>query len=165
MIGKGKARIGVQGARAEFLPSLNALGSWEVENQNFASRGGNNWTAGASLNLNLFDGGLRRTRVAESNARERQAAALEKQLASAIRLQVREAVLNLSASRDRVEVSRQSASQVEESLRILRDRYETGLATMTDVLGTETAHARFLLIWQSRWEGRDCQVARYVGSV
>jgi outer membrane protein len=142
LIGKGKARIGVQGARAGFLPTLNAFGSWEVDNQNFASRGGNSWTAGASVNFNIFDGGLRRARVAESNARERQSAALEKQLASAIRLQVREAFLNLNASRDRVEVSRQSASQVEESLRILRDRYETGLATMTDILNTETAQAR-----------------------
>ena len=142
LIGKEKAHIGVQGARAGFLPTLNAFGSWEVDNQNLASRGGNSWTAGVSLNFNIFDGGLSRARVGESNARARQAAALEKQLASAIRLQVREAFLNLNASRDRVEVSRQSASQIEESLRILRDRYETGLATMTDVLGTETAHAR-----------------------
>jgi outer membrane protein TolC len=142
LIGKERAHMEVGGARAAFLPTLNAFGSWEADNQNFVSHGGNSWTAGASLNFNIFDGGLRRARVAESNARVRQAAAMEKQLASAIRLQVREAFLNLNASRQRVEVSRQSASQVEESLRILRDRYETGLATMTDILNTETAHAR-----------------------
>ncbi len=142
LIGQQKAVNGVKGARAGFLPTVNAFGSWEVDNQYFASRGGNSWTAGASLNFNLFDGGLRRARVAESRARERQAAALETQMASGIRLQVREAFLNLTAALERVEVSRQSASQIEESLRILRDRYEAGLATMTDVLGTETAHAR-----------------------
>lgn len=142
LIGKEKATNGIHMARADFLPTVNAFSSWEVDNQNFASRGGNNWIAGASLNFNLFDGGARRARLAQSHARERQAEAMQTQMASAVRLQVREAFLNLTAARERMEVSRQSASQIEESLRILRDRYETGLATITDLLGTETAHAR-----------------------
>jgi outer membrane protein len=142
LIGKEKAAIGIAGARAQYLPTVNAFASWEVDNQNFASRGGNNWTAGATLNFNLFDGGERRAHLAQSHAKERQAQAEVTQMTSAVRLQVREAFLNLKSAGDRVEVSRESASQIEESLRILRDRYDTGLATMTDVLGTETAHAR-----------------------
>jgi outer membrane protein TolC len=142
LIGKEKAKNGVSMARAEFLPTLNAFGSWEADNQTFASRGGNNWAAGASLNFNLFDGGARRARVAELHARERQAEALRAQMASAIRLQVREAFLNLTAARERVEVSRESVSQAQESLRILQNRYEAGLATITDVLAAETAHSR-----------------------
>ena len=59
-------------------------------------------------------------------------------MASAVRLQVREAFLNLSAARARVDVSRESASQAQESLRILQNRYETGLATITDLLRAET---------------------------
>lgn len=142
LIGKEEAANGASMARADFLPTVNAFGSWEVDNETFASRGGNNWTAGATLNFNLFDGGARRARLAESHARERQAEALRDQLASAIRLQVREAFLNLTAAGERVEVSRQSASQAQESLRILQNRYEAGLETITDVLGAETAHAR-----------------------
>ena len=142
LIGKEKAANGAGMARADLLPTLNAFGSWEVDNQTFTMRGGNNWTAGASLNFNLFDGGARRARLAESHARERQAEALRDQLASAIRLQVREAFLNLTAAGERVEVSRQSASQAQESLRILQNRYESGLQTITDILSAETAHAR-----------------------
>ena len=41
-----------------------------------------------------------------------------------------------------MEVARQSAAQAAESLRILRDRYETGLGSITDMLGVETAHTR-----------------------
>lgn len=142
LLGKEKAANSIAEARAQFLPTVNAFAGWEVDNQSFASRGGNNWMAGARLNFNLFDGGLRRSSLAESHAKERQAGAEITQMASAVRLQVREAFLNLTAASDRVEVSRQSAAQIEESLRILRDRYETGLATITDVLGTETARAR-----------------------
>jgi outer membrane protein TolC len=50
--------------------------------------------------------------------------------------------LNLEAARQRVDVTRQAAAQAAESLRILQDRYAASLATMTDVLSAETAHAR-----------------------
>lgn len=142
LIGKEKAANALSMARAEFLPTLNAFGSWELNNETFAARGGNNWTAGATLKFTVFDGGSRRARVAESNARARQAEALRAQMATAIRLQVREAFLNLTASRERVDVSRQSASQAQESLRILEDRYGSGLASITDVLTAETARTR-----------------------
>ena len=142
LIGKEKAGTGAAGARAQFLPTLNIFSSWEQDNETFASHGGNNWAAGATLNFNLFDGGARRAQLAESHARERQAEALRAQMASGIRLQVRQAYLNLAAARQRVDVSRDAASQAEESLKILRNRYEAGLVTITDLLSAETAHAR-----------------------
>ena len=60
LIGKAKASNGLNQARAEFLPTLNTFAGWEVDNETFAARGGNNWIAGATLNFNLFDGGARR---------------------------------------------------------------------------------------------------------
>jgi outer membrane protein TolC len=48
--------------------------------------------------------------------------------------------LNLTTARQRVEVSRQAQSQAEESLRIIQNRYEAGLATITDLLQVESAH-------------------------
>jgi outer membrane protein TolC len=62
------------------------------------------------------------------------------QLESAIRLQVRQAFLNLTTARDRVDVSRGAAGQAEESQRITQNRYEAGLATITDLLRAETQH-------------------------
>ncbi|HUI41131.1 MAG TPA: TolC family protein [Terriglobia bacterium] len=142
LLGKDKAANAIAGARAQFLPTVSLFSSWEQDNEAFAARGGNNWAAGATLNFNLFDGGARRAQLAESHARERQADALRAQMAAGIRLQVRQAYLNLTAARQRVDVSRDSASEAQESLSILRNRYESGLATITDVLNAEAAHAR-----------------------
>jgi len=139
-LGKQRAQNGVRMARAEFLPKLNFFSSWEEDNRTFAARGGNNWTLGATLSFNIFDGGANRARVAESRARERQADAFVTQMASAVRLQVREAYLNLTTAQDRVQVSRQATSEAEESLRIIQNRYEAGLATITDLLRAEAAH-------------------------
>jgi outer membrane protein len=133
-----RASNSVSLAKKEFLPRLDMMGSWEQDNQTFAARGGNNWVAGATLTFNIFNGGARRAQVAESKAYQRRAEAMRTQMESAVRLQVREAYLNLNAARQRVEVSSDSAAQAEESLRILRNRYDAGLATIMDLLRAET---------------------------
>ena len=138
-VGEELAASDRRGARSEFMPTVSIFGTWEQNNQHFLSRGNDNWIAGASLNFNIFDGGERRARVKASTARQRQAQAMRNQVASSIRLQVREAFLNLTTARDRVEISRGAAGQAEESLRITQNRYEAGLATITDLLRAESA--------------------------
>ena len=127
-------------ARAEFLPKVNAFSSWEEDNQTFLTRGGNNWTIGASLNFNIFDGGANHARLAAARYHQVEAQARLSQMTAAVKLQVREAYLNLTTARQRVDVSREAQAQAEESLRILQNRYEAGLATITDVLQIESAH-------------------------
>jgi len=127
-------------ARAEFLPKVNVFSSWEEDNQTFLTRGGNNWAAGVSVNFNIFDGGANRARLAAARYRQSLAQAQAAQMAGNVKLQVREAYLNLTTAQQRVEVSRQSQSEAEESLRITQNRYEAGLATITDLLQVETAH-------------------------
>lgn len=138
-LGRQQAANGMRMARAEFLPKVNLFSAWEADNQTFASRGGNNWAAGATLSFNLFDGGEKIARLKESKARELQAGALEDQMASGVRLQVREAYLNLASAQKRLEVVKDATSQAGESLRITQNRYEAGLATITDLLRVETA--------------------------
>jgi len=139
-LGVERAANGSRMVRAEFLPKLNAFSSWEEDNQTFLTRGGNNWTAGVSLDINVFDGGANRARLAAARYRQNQAQAQTAQMAANVKLQVREAYLNLTTAQKRVDVSRQAQSEAEESLRIIQNRYEAGLATITDLLQVETAH-------------------------
>jgi outer membrane protein TolC len=138
-LGKQQADNGIHTARSDFLPKVNLFSAWEADNQTFAARGGNNWAVGVTLNFNLFDGGAKAARLRESRARELQAQAIQRQMASAVRLQVREAYLNLGTAQKRLEVVRDSKSQAGESLRITQDRFEAGLATITELLRAETA--------------------------
>ena len=57
----------------------------------------------------------------------------------AARLEVRRAYFDFDSARQALTVSRTSVSQSEEALRMMRDRYESGLATITDLLRTEDA--------------------------
>lgn len=131
----------VEAARAEFLPSVNAFGNWETDSYKFASNGGNNWTAGVNIHFSIFNGRADQARLAESRFQQQRAKTMQEHSAQAVRLQVQKAFLELETAGLRVEVSQQAARQGEESLRIIRNRYEAGLTTVTDLLRAEVAVA------------------------
>jgi TolC family type I secretion outer membrane protein len=126
-------------ARAEFGPRVGLFANFERDAETLGGSSGTNWTAGARLEINLFEGGADRYRLAEANARERQASNQVDWFRSGVRLEVRQAYLEMQAAKQRVEAARGSAEQAGESLRILQNRYDAGLATMTDLLRGQTA--------------------------
>ena len=95
-------------------------------------------SAGLGVWWNLFDGGRAKSQVEEE---ERLAQALAHQradLQSQIQLEVRRAWLAVEETRQRLSVTRQAIERAEENLRVTRQRYASGMATNTDVLGAET---------------------------
>jgi outer membrane protein TolC len=157
----------VKAARSEFLPTISLFGSWETDDQSFASRAGNNWLAGVNLHFNLFNGRADEAKLAESRFQQKRTLAMQAHLAQAIRLQVQKAFLDLETASQRIAVSQQAVSQAEESGRIIRNRYEAGLATVTDLLRAETAltaakgnHLRAVFDQRVRAANLDLQVGR-----
>ena len=126
-------------AKSQYWPVIGLHGVFESDRQNFASKGGANWLFVASARWTLFDGNRTRASVAEARHMQAAAAASEKQMDAAVRMEVRRAEANLDASRERVATTRDTVAQAEESLRIIRNRYSNGLATVTDLLRSETA--------------------------
>jgi outer membrane protein TolC len=126
-------------AKAQYWPVFGVHGVFEADRQNFVSKGGANWLFVASARWTLFDGNRTRASVAEARHLQAAASASERQLNAAVRLEVRRAEANLDASRERVATTRDTVAQAEESLRIIRNRYSNGLATVTDLLRSETA--------------------------
>jgi outer membrane protein TolC len=100
--------------------------------------------AGIGVQWALFDGGVSRKRAA---AFERSRKATERQHAetrSLIALQVREAWLGLTEARQRVQVTKGAAEQADESVRIARERYSSGLGTQTQLLEAEALRVQAL---------------------
>lgn len=130
---------GVKLAKAAFGPRIKGFGSWQVDNPSFLGGGSNNWTAGAELQFDLFTGGEKRARLSREKALREKAGAMRQAFADAIQLEVREAYFDHDAAREMLDVSRASIALAEESLRIVQNRYNSGLATITDLLGAEEA--------------------------
>jgi outer membrane protein len=127
-------------ARSSLLPMVSFQAAFEADRQRFVDRGGANWISAVGLHWNIFNGGADKARIEEARQRTRQARALARRGESAVRLQVESAYLEWKAAQERIELAGATVSAAEESLRITQNRYANGLATVTDLLRTETAY-------------------------
>ena len=125
-------------ARAFFFPRIDVQGGVEFNGANLADQR-SSWIVGAQLHLNLFRGFADQARLAEARQAQIRTAAERDALARQVEVGVRAAAARLEAARGRDVVGRAALAQAREAQRIIRDRYETGLATMTDVLRASEA--------------------------
>jgi outer membrane protein TolC len=126
-------------ARGALLPEVVAHAGFEADRRRFVNQGGANWLASISLRWNLFNGGADKARIQEEDYGLRRAHAVENQVSAQARLEVRRAFADFGAANRRIEVAEAAVSMAEESLRITKNRFEAGLANVTDLLRTETA--------------------------
>ena len=126
-------------ARAAYLPQVSLRGAFEADRQRFVTRAGANWAAGVTLRWNLFNGFADKSRIEEANFAANRAHALEQQATQGVKLEVRRAQADLEAARQRIAVAEAAVAQAEESLRIVKNRFEAGLTTVTELLRNETA--------------------------
>ncbi len=138
---KEQAEVEVRSRRAEYLPAVGGFAAWEIDNPSLHNYGGNNWSAGLSLRWNLFAGGSDASRLEAARRRlegvQRRLAAME----SAMALEIHSAMVQFHSAEQQVQEARAAEAQGEEGLRILKNRYEAGLATMTDLLSAESQRA------------------------
>ena len=133
------ARTQIDAARGSLLPQVSFHGAFEADRQQFANRGGANWLASVSLRWNIFNGLSDKAHIDEANQLLRRAESEEQRTGSAVQLQVRRAFADFGAAQQRIEVAKAAAAEAEESLRITQNRYEAGMANVTDLLRNETA--------------------------
>jgi outer membrane protein TolC len=126
-------------ARSALLPQVAFHAAFEADRQQFIDKGGANWLASVGLHWNLFNGFADKARMEESGQRLERAHADEQRVNSAVRLEIRRAWADLRAARQRIEVAKAAVAEAEESLRITRNRYESGMSNVTELLRNETA--------------------------
>lgn len=133
------ARLRQQAAseRAASRPQVFLSGGYKYEENRYQLYPGI-WSATVGMKWDLFDGGIARHQAGALNAGAEAAAQERDDLASLITLQVRKAQLDVTETRERVEVSHEALAQSEENLNVARTRYRAGLATNTVVLDAET---------------------------
>ena len=133
-------RQSVSVAKSSFGPRVNAFAGWEMDNPTFvAGGGGDNWLGGIEVQFDIFQGGAKRAELSRQRALEEKVVAMKQAASDAVRLEVRRAYYETDANRQQIEVARAAIAQAQESLRINQDRYDSGLTTITDLLGAEDA--------------------------
>jgi outer membrane protein TolC len=128
----------VGAAKSNFGPHVSAYGNWEEDLGSPTSSGGNNWVAGVQIGIDILPFGKRAKLARETAVKQRvdaQLAAYQQQ----VRLVVSQAHIHRKTAELSMETARAAMEQSAESLRILRNRYTAGLATITDLLRGEDA--------------------------
>jgi outer membrane protein len=126
--------------RSAYLPDLNAFASVGSSHRNF-STGSADYTIGAALKFTLLDRS-RPAKVAQAQVDKRLAETERDRLSDALRVEVVSAYYRYRAAEQQVDVADAALSQAVEGLRIVQNRYEAGLTTVTEMLRAETAVVR-----------------------
>jgi len=138
------ARQGLRGARGDREPTLNAFG--QAGNEDPSSKSGlggaqrkGYWNVGVAAEFPLVDGGLRRGRIREAQARLDLAENAFQDALEKAQVEIRQALLSLQTAREVVQAQQAALEQAEEALRLAGVKYANGLFTQVEMFDAENA--------------------------
>ena len=136
-LGTDNARRQVQIARGAMLPRLDTFASFGASGPTFGNRN-NDRTIGAVFTFDIFDGG-KFSRVEQAQSGVEQANAAQAGARSKVEMEVISAYQHVLSASQRIAVANAAVRQADAAARIVRDRYEQGLTTITEHLHAQTA--------------------------
>ncbi len=127
--------------RASLYPQIALSAGYNYQQNKYQAYEGL-WTAILGLKWEIFDGGIVKH---NANALLKKADSINRlrdDISSLIKLQVRQACLDIEETLKRINVTEAALKQSEENLRVTRDRYREGVGTNTEVLDAETLRVK-----------------------
>jgi outer membrane protein TolC len=134
------AALDLRTARGARLPRVDALANWSATGPTISGHNPDH-TLAVMASFDLFDAG-KHARVAEARAGVEEARAEESAARDAVTMEIVTAYHRARAAQQRVGVAAKAVEQAESATRIVRDRYEHGLTTITEQLRADTALVR-----------------------
>jgi len=124
-------------ATGQWLPDLNVFAKVGRSSRNITD-GSSDFAIGAGLTFDILDFG-RNARIEQAKAGTEAVRSQALYQANGIRLEIAQASQMFKTARERLTVASTAVEQGQEALRIVRDRHEAGLTTITEVLRAQTA--------------------------
>ena len=131
--------------KADFFPMIGAFASYEMDdNKTPFGSDGKWWTAGIALNWKLFDGFQNLNKYRAVREQYRQYKSKEKGFKEFIKFKVYEAYRNLQTAKAKLNTAKKNSQWAKEVLEITERRYKNQMATMIDLLDTQTLYDKTL---------------------
>ncbi len=138
------ARQGTISARGEKQPVVNAFG--QAGNERPSSKSGlggvvrkGYWNVGVAAEFPFIDGGLRKGKIQEANARLAMAENAFQDALEKAQVEIRQALLSLQTAREVVLAQQEALKQAEEALRLAGVKYSNGMFTQIEMFDAENA--------------------------
>ncbi len=126
-----------------FYPNLTYSASYNWQNgyQPDLDKLKDYWMVGLSLNMNLFDGGGRRSGIGKARHESGRAGNLISDLVSRIRADVKSSRSEIATAEDEISLARKRLELAEKGLEIAEARYREGYLSISDLLDSELEQA------------------------
>lgn len=133
------ADVATKAAKAEDLPSLALTGGYVAANLTNLVTITNAMNIGVGLQYNLDRLWKKNASLLKAQAREQQILATQELLNDQINLEINKDYQNSSLAKKKIDVYERALEQATENYRITKNKFDNGLATITDLLDANAA--------------------------
>lgn len=129
-------------ARSGYQPQIGASFTQSLgkgKGDNWPGDGKNNWAAGLSVSMNVFDSGVTYSRIHGAKENYSKALSQYRDTVDGVNLDVRSKYLSLREAEKRIHTTDVAVERAEEDYRIAQLRYQAGVGTNTDVIDASVA--------------------------
>ena len=127
-----------QSSKMNFLPTLNAFGSYELYDDTLFGMNAQGYLVGAQLSWKVFDGYKTIGKMEKAKADYQKAEVENQQYKSQSQLELNKTNRQLKDAEDKVNLEKLALEQSQEAYRIRSNRFTQGLEKTTDLLQAET---------------------------
>ena len=128
----------LQSSKMNFLPRLNAFGSYELYDDTLFGTSANGYLVGAQLSWSLFDGYKSIGKMEKAKADFQKSEIETQQYKAQSQLDLNKTNRQLKDAENKVNLSKLAFEQSQEAYRIRQNRFTQGLEKTTDLLQSET---------------------------
>jgi len=127
--------------KADMLPSIGAFGYYQMDDKNNPfGTDGTGFMIGIGLNWKLFDGFQAYNKYKAAKETYKQYSTMKKGFEEFIKFNVFKAYKEFLTAKDRLETAENNLQYAEEVLKITEKRYKNQMASMIDLLDTQTMY-------------------------
>ena len=127
-----------QSSKMNFLPTLNAFGSYEMYDDTLFGTNAQGYLVGAQLSWKVFDGYKSIGKMEKAKAEYQKAEVEKQQYKSQSQLELNKTNRQLKDAENKVNLEKLALEQSQEAYRIRSNRFTQGLEKTTDLLQAET---------------------------
>ena len=134
------AGASVSAARTAYFPSVSLSSGYDWANQNASLSGGTtSWSLSLRMSYPIFNGFQRESSVERARLTQRVTSLREEVARLTAREEADAAYQTLVTAERAIEIAEEAAAVAMEDLRVVRERYDVGAATILDVLISQSA--------------------------
>ena len=128
-------------AQKGYYPAFSGSAGYSWSGEDFSQKD-ENWTAGVTLSVPIFNGFSTKHKVEEARANLKSAESQEETLRQSVFLDVKQAFLTLQEAVAKIPVAELTVTQARENLELANGRYEAGVGSPIEVTDSQVSYSQ-----------------------